>query len=87
MNIEFKITWDDLPQELKDCVELDIYTEEEALKEYKKYLVDKAHLRGCKYCHDLNWLYKIVCYVPTKNGGSVSIPVNCCPACGRKLYE
>jgi hypothetical protein len=81
MDIEYKFTLNDLPQDLKDLVEFGIYTEEEAIEVHKRYL------NRCKYCNDLDWLYEIVCYVPTENGGSVYIPVNYCPACGRKLDE
>lgn len=41
----------------------------------------------CRYCEDSDWLYEIVCYVPADNGGSVDIPVNYCPVCGRKLDD
>lgn len=79
--IAFKITWDDLPEDLKELAELGIYTKEEAIEIHRRYL-DK-----CRYCEDLDWLYEIVCYVPTENGGSVNIPVNYCPVCGRRLGD
>ena len=41
----------------------------------------------CEFCVDLDWLYDIVCYIPTENGSSVNVPVNFCPCCGRKLTE
>ena len=41
----------------------------------------------CKYCIDLDWIYDIMCYVPTNNGSSVDIPVRYCPYCGRELYS
>jgi hypothetical protein len=44
-------------------------------------------LTKCKYCDDEDMLHDIVCYLPTENGSSISIPMNHCPACGRKLAE
>ena len=41
----------------------------------------------CKYCNDLDVLMETVCYIPTNSGGAIDIPVNYCPACGRKLDE
>ena len=41
----------------------------------------------CKYCSDLDVLMETVCYIPTDSGGAIDIPVNYCPACGRKLDE
>ena len=42
---------------------------------------------SCKYCEDMDFFYQIVCYIPTESGGSVDVPINHCPACGRKLAE
>lgn len=42
---------------------------------------------NCKYCEDMDLFYQIVCYIPTESGGAVDIPINYCPACGRKLAE
>lgn len=42
---------------------------------------------ACKYCEDMDFFYQIVCYIPTENGSSIDIPINHCPACGRKLTE
>lgn len=44
-------------------------------------------LTKCKYCDDEDMMHDIVCYFPTDNGSSISIPINHCPACGRKLTE
>lgn len=81
---EFKITWDDLPEELKELVDIGIYTKAEALERYTGYS------NACGYCEDLDWLSKIVCYVPIENEhfkDRINIPVNYCPVCGRKLDE
>lgn len=42
---------------------------------------------SCKYCEDMDFFYRIVCYIPTEYGGAMDIPINHCPACGRKLAE
>lgn len=42
---------------------------------------------ACEYCKDVDTLYDLVCYIPTKNGFSIDVPVNYCPVCGRNLWR
>ena len=42
---------------------------------------------SCKFCEDMDFFYQIVCYIPAESGGAIDIPINHCPACGRKLVK
>ena len=81
MDNKLEITWDDLPEDIKELVEWGFYTKEEAIEKYKR------HMNICKYCSDLDVFMETVYYIPTDSGGYIDIPVNYCPACGRKLDE
>jgi hypothetical protein len=71
-----------------------MYTDEEYAKAKSWWALEDSifdilpdELTKCKYCDDEDMMHDIVCYFPTDNGSSISIPINHCPACGRKLAE
>ena len=46
-----------------------------------------ANEKQCWLCDDYDILVEMVCYLPSENGGAATIPINYCPACGRKVDE
>ena len=54
MKDKFEITLNDLPYDMKEMVEYGIYTEEEALEEYKR------SLKMCRHVSDIKDVYYIV---------------------------